>query len=781
MDRSRPAPKASSPTPLGVSTMGLMLAGAWLAPNPADAATPASDTPQRAHHRHARHHGQTRAAQHPNGSAPAGTAPAAGTGAGTGAAPANFHPRTPDGRHALEATHHEELDVYGQPTGYQETRPHLDRIMTRLVDTPQSVVEIPHQLMKDQNSVSMLDVLRTVPGISIAAGEGAQQGDNLSIRGFNAQNDFYRDGMLDFGSYYRDPFDLETVEVLKGPSATLFGRGSTGGVINETTKRADLQTRNEASFSAGTDETKRLTVDVSRHYDTLGGTAFRINAMAHDAGVAGVNYAHTSRYGIAPSLAFGLHTDTRLRLDYFRQQSYDNQSYGIPWMNGSPAPVARSSYYGYNNDYLRSAVNIATVRVEHDFGKFLQVHDQFRYSSYNTGQRAVEPQLLGYSPYTDIVPAGIPLSQLNISRNVLALSGPSSLLDNQLQGNGDFTTGIFRNRVVFGFEVQRQTSDITRYNFLPRTTSPLLESNAYAILPYGSSLRSMSGAVSHDYAPYLNDTLNIGKHWELVGGWRWDDYTTNYHEDVARIGVSRNDKVSSWRGALVYKPNDHSSVYFNYGTSFDPSGENIALTAATAAVAPEKSQSFEVGGKWDLRRGLSLTAAAYRIEMSNVRETVGNSSRLAGDQRSQGFELSVSGRITPQWSVFGGYSYDDMTVIKSSNKLEIGNQPQNAPKHTMAVWTEYKLKAIPLEFGAGVNYVSSRTASAAPVSGTTVIERAPGYTTAQIMLKYRINRHIATQVNLTNISDTYYYGALHPTHIVVGPARAALFSITAEY
>ncbi|WP_218064518.1 TonB-dependent receptor plug domain-containing protein, partial [Nguyenibacter vanlangensis] len=141
-------------------------------------------------------------------------------------------------------------------------QPHLDRIMTSLVDTPQTITEIPKQLMQDQNTTNMLDALRTVPGISIAAGEGAQQGDNLSIRGFNAQNDFYRDGMLDFGSYYRDPFDLETVEVLKGPSGSLFGRGSTGGVINEVTKRAGMTPVTAGTLSFGTDGTQRLTADI---------------------------------------------------------------------------------------------------------------------------------------------------------------------------------------------------------------------------------------------------------------------------------------------------------------------------------------------------------------------------------------------------------------------------------------------------------------------------------------------------------------------------------------
>ncbi|WP_323992995.1 TonB-dependent siderophore receptor [Nguyenibacter sp. L1] len=747
---------------MGATTLGLVLGAGWLMPGDARAAEPQRPDPRpRAGHGlhapdrsrdHGRHHDHDRDAGHD----------------------AAAHPPVRPAEHLL---------VTGQGRGYQQTQPHLDRIMTSLVDTPQTITEIPKQLMQDQNTTNMLDALRTVPGISIAAGEGAQQGDNLSIRGFNAQNDFYRDGMLDFGSYYRDPFDLETVEVLKGPSGSLFGRGSTGGVINEVTKRAGMTPVTAGTLSFGTDGTQRLTADIGRAGAALGGFAWRLNAMVQQAGLAGIDLAATRRYGIAPSLAFGLNTATHLRIDYFRQQSYDTQYYGTTWLNGVPAPTPRSNFYGYPGDYLRSAVNVGTIRLEHDVSRHLTFHDQIRYSTYNTAQRAVEPQILGYTPYTNIAPTSVPLSQIQVTRNTLALSGPSTLLDNQLEGNADYRTGPLRHQLLFGFEIQRQTADITRYTY-PQTRTSLLDPDQGADFPFASRLRSMSGATSHDYAPYLNYTISLGTHWQAIGGWRWDDYTTDYKQIVApAVHVTRHDRVSTWRGALVYKPTADSSLYFNYGTSFDPSGENIALTASTAAVAPEQSRTFEFGGKW-ATHGLSLSAAAYRIEMTNVRETnPANATEtiLAGNYRSQGFELSATGNLTSRWSVFGGYSYDDVSVIASPNRLELGNQPPNAPKHTVAFWTEYHLPRLPVSIGGGVNYVASRTASSLPVAGTTVIERAPGYTTAQVMVKYHITHSLAAQVNIANISNALYYSALHPTHVVVGPARSALFSLSANF
>jgi len=677
----------------------------------------------------------------------------------------------------------ENLTVLGEHHGYQTSHPQLDRIMTKLVDTPQSIAEIPQQLLRDQNSTTVLDALRNVPGISIAAGEGGQQGDNLSIRGFNAQNDFYRDGMLDFGSYFRDPFDLESIEVLKGPSATLFGRGSTGGVINESTKVANTHARTDATLSFGTDGTERATIDVDRSSDRLGGSAFRLNAMVDRNGLSGIDVARARRYGIAPSLAFGLNTSTRVRLDYFRQQSDDTQYYGIPWINGRPADVSRSNFYGFSDDYLRSVVDIGTFRIEHDLAPNITIHDQLRYSSYNTAQRATEPQVTGYGPATGIVTAALPLSALSISRNILALSGPSTLLDNQAEGNATFQTGPLRHAVVAGFEVQRQTADITRYTYAKSTTS-LLAPQPYAPFSFVSALRSLSGSVSNDTAPYVNDTISLGQHWQVIGGWRWDHYTTEYKQILAPASyVTRVDDEPSWRAAIVYKPTQNGSIYFNWGTSFDPSGENISLTASTAAVAPETSDTYEVGTKWDFGR-LSLTGAAYQIEMHNVRETDPNNATqtiLAGDYRSRGFELTASGHITDRWEIFGGYSYSDVVVVASPNPLELGNAPPNAPKHTIAAWTEYRIPGLPLSIGGGVNYVSSRTASSVPVSGTTIIERAPGYTTIQLMAKYRINRHFTAQVNIANASDITYYAALHPGHIVLGPARSALFSVSASY
>ncbi|WP_158747795.1 TonB-dependent siderophore receptor [Acidisphaera sp. L21] len=675
------------------------------------------------------------------------------------------------------------VGAVAHPTGgYQVTMPTIDKLTQPLLDTPQSISVQPRALLDDKGVTTLRDALRDVPGVSLQAGEGGQQGDNLSIRGFNAQNDFYLDGMHDFGSYYRDPFNLESVEVLKGPSSILFGRGSTGGIINQVSKQAQLDPVTTASVAFGTDGTKRTTFDMDRAIPGVTGAAIHLNGMIDDGGVAGQDYTKNRRFGLAPELAFGLGTDTRVKLSYFHQQSYDTPSYGLPWINGKPAPVNTSNFYGYSqSDYFRSNVDVGTIRVEHDFNDNVTVTNQLRYGSYQRSIAVTEPLITGYTASQDIVPATLPLSSTLVHQHVIALSSRETTLDNDTDVNLHFKTGPVSHDLVTGIEVSRQTSDPTRYVGTQATVS-LLTPTTLSSSVYPLTVSSIAGNTANAYAVYATDTIKIGDKLQVIGGWRFDRYDSTYHQIVAPVAhVTRDDDMPSWRAAIVYKPVPNASVYASYGTSFDPSAEALSLTASTAAVAPEKSTNYEIGGKWDtLDSKLSLTTALYRLAMTNVRETSlvdPTTSILAGDYRVYGFEVGVTGHITPRLQIFAGYSYNDAEVVASPNINELGHQPPNAPKHTFSTFIEYKTPWYGIEVGGGVNLVSSRTASSLPVTGTTIIERAPGYTIGQLFAKAPINDHITAQVNITNISDETYYDGLHPGHIITGAARAALFTL----
>ena len=395
------------------------------------------------------------------------------------------------------------------------------------------------------------------------------------------------------------------------------------------------------------------------------------------------------------------------------------------------------------------------------------------------------PLILGFGAGQDIVSPGTPLSSILVSRQVIALSSRETMLANQTNATIRFSTGPVTYTVMTGIEVARQTSDPTRYTYPYTLTSLLTPEVSIPTFTLSPTISSIAGTVVNNYGAYAIDTISVGPHWDVIAGWRWDRFDSTYHQMISPVSyISRNDDLPTYSAAIVYKPAVNGSIYFDYGTSFDPSAESLSLTAATATVAPEKTTIYETGTKWDLfQQRLSLTGALYQMQTANVREADPNNPTadiLAGNYRMRGLEIGVTGRLTDRWQVFGGYAYNDAIVVASPNPLEVGHAPPNAPKHTLTAWTEYNLPWHGLEIGGGINFVSARTASSTPAPGTNIIETAPGYWTMQLMAKYPISPTLSLQANLTNVTDTYYYDQLHPGHIIIGPARAALFTLRAR-
>ncbi|HYK34390.1 TonB-dependent receptor plug domain-containing protein, partial [Alloacidobacterium sp.] len=260
----------------------------------------------------------------------------------------------------------------------------LGRIPTPLLDTAQSVTAIPRDVLAQQGTTTLRDALRNAPGISLAAGEGGSQGDNLTIRGFTARNDIFLDGMRDFGSYYRDPFNFDQVDVLEGPAGVQFGRGSTGGVVNQESKQPQLRPFINLDGDFGTDLTRRFTADINEPLpDFAHGTALRLNIMAHESNVAERDVTENRRFGFAPTISFGLQSPTRLTLGYFHFSENDIPDYGIPWYFNTVSPVARHNYYGFRDaNYLKTDVDMGTLKVEHDLAEGSLLRNQLRYANY---------------------------------------------------------------------------------------------------------------------------------------------------------------------------------------------------------------------------------------------------------------------------------------------------------------------------------------------------------------------------------------------------------------
>ena len=318
--------------------------------------------------------------------------------------------------------------------------------------TPQSIV-VPSEVIGDQGATTLRDAVRNVAGLSLAAGEGGAQGDNLTIRGFSARNDIFIDGMRDVGSYYRDPFNQEQVQVLKGPSSVAFGRGTTGGVLNQATKTPTRESFVHGAATLGTDDTKRITLDVNQPIAALGDTAaVRVNVMATDAGVAGRDVAHNRRYGIAPSLAVGLGAQTRAAFTLFHQAENDVPDYGIPWRFDQPAPVARGSYYGFaDTNVLETRADIAGAKIEHQFRSNATATNQVRYANYRRHAQITEAKLPAG------VSVGTPLAALTVDRNQIAVDSTETFLQNQLDVTTRLATGPLRHTLVVGVELSRET------------------------------------------------------------------------------------------------------------------------------------------------------------------------------------------------------------------------------------------------------------------------------------------------------------------------------------
>jgi catecholate siderophore receptor len=489
----------------------------------------------------------------------------------------------------------------GGQGGYQVGLPANNKLTQPLVSTPESVIEIPRKLLDDQGVTTIRDALRNVPGVSLAAGEGGQQGDNLSIRGFNAQNDFFLDGMRDFGSYYRDPFNLQAIEVVQGPASVLFGRGSTGGSVNQVSKQPQIAPVTQGSVSLGTDGTKRITTDVNRAIDGLAGSAIRLNLMANENGIAGRDSAENRRLGFAPSLAFGLGTSTRMNLDYYHIQANDTPDYGIPWLNGTPAPVAHNNFYGSKtSDFFRTGVDIITGKIEHDFSDNITVSNQLRYGSYQRNLHVTEPLILNQGPGRGFVFPGTSLASILVSRNIIALKSIETIIDNQTNANIRLDTGPFHHAVTAGLELSRQTSDPTRFTF-PQFTTSLLSPTDGSGAFLTKTVSTIAKTHTDNIGAYVVDTMAITPQIDVLGGIRFDQFNTKFDQiGTTTAHVSRNDGLPSYNAAIVYKPVPNASIYYRYGTSFNPSGESLSLSVATASVGPEKTATHEIGGKWDV-------------------------------------------------------------------------------------------------------------------------------------------------------------------------------------
>jgi catecholate siderophore receptor len=682
----------------------------------------------------------------------------------------------------------ETVIIQGQrPEDFQVDVPALNRLTQPLLDTPQSIDVISDQLLRDRAALNLNDALRTVPSVSLGAGEFSFQGNTPTIRGFVARTDMFLDGIRDFGNYYRDAFNLQQIEVLEGPSSILFGRGSTGGVINQVSKLPQLDPSLDATFVLGSDMTRRATVDWNALVPALGeGGAFRITAFGHAAKVADRNVAKISRFGVSPSLALGLGTPTRLTGAYFHQSADDVPDYGLPWYGSEPAPVPRQNFYGFDSDHLKTTVDIGTVKAEHDVNVGVMLRDQLRYGYYTRDFRITEPLVSAA--------LGTPLETINVTRNIFSGDSIETVIWNQADATLHFSTGGLDHALVAGIEGGVETSKPIFFNSSGVPTTPLLTPDPHE--PFAAAVtfpRFNADTTGTSFAAYVIDTITLGERWEVNAAFRWDYFEADYHairysttvpgQVTSTENILRIDRMPSYRAALVYKPQVNGSVYVAYGTSFNPSAESLNFIVnargfgiGNAFLAPEENETLELGTKWNLlNEQLSMTAAVFRLEKTNARvpnATTPGFNSLDGVQRVDGFDFQLTGRIIDNWQLSAGYTYLDSKIVESAEGgAPVGSPLINAPKHSIAMFTEYRFTES-FELGGGLNYQSSRLAQNVPP-----IKKVPGYWTVDLMAKYFFSDRWSLQLNVNNVFDKYYYQQLHPFHVVPGAGRTVLLTL----
>lgn len=693
----------------------------------------------------------------------------------------------------------------------------VDRLSTTkytqpLLDVPQTVQVIPEELIEDQGATTLRDALRNVSGISIQAGEGGDPaGDNLSIRGFTSRTDIFVDGIRDFGAYTRDPFNLEQVEVSKGPASSNYGRGSAGGSINLVSKTPRIDDFTNVDLSVGTDDLFRGTLDVNSPIEAIPGSAMRLNIMGHNSDAPGRDYIENDRFGVAGALAFGLGepkvvgsgknaslvtipNDTRLYTYIFHLEENNVPDYGIPWVPDNiadptlipfinqPAPVSRDNFYGnLNRDFEDTSTTIGTVRLEHDFNDSLTFQNQFRAGKTDRFSIVSAPRFV-----TGSNPARIRGDDWKDRDQV------NSILANQTELLFKFDTGPIYHQGLVGYEFVHEEDVRHRLNAPDSVTLDLYNPDPRAPFVAGAPAIGRTGdytqAIANTNSVYLFDTAEVTEWLEFTGGFRHDRFELDYLNSPLGgpvVNLNRVDNLTSGRAAVVFKPADNGSVYFGWGTAFNPSGEELTLSDGTGRgganfdVDPEMSETYELGTKWEiLDRRLRLSGALFQTDKTNARTTDPvdplNQIVLLGEQRVSGFELGAAGAITPWWEIYGSFTHLDSEVLSSLDPTEIGNELPNTPHNSFSLWSQVDLPG-GFFVGGGPVFVDSRFNN---VSNERV---APSYTTWDALIGYEVNENLTLRLNIHNLADEEYIGRVGGGHVIPGEGRWAMFTASMKF
>ncbi len=641
---------------------------------------------------------------------------------------------------------------------------------TPLRNIPQSVSIITRDLMDDLSMQGMADVVRFVPGVTMGQGEGNR--DQPTIRGNNTTADFFVDGVRDDVQYFRDLYNVERVEALKGSNAMVFGRGGGGGVLNRVTKQAAWSTLREVTLQGGSYDNKRASVDLGAGLSPV--VAARLNGMAERSGLFrdGVTL---ERYGLNPTVTLAPGAGrTRIVLGYELFSDQRTADRGIPSFNGRPIATGPSTFFGDPDaSWADVRAHVATAAATYNARAGLTVTNRAQFGSYDKF-------------YQNVFPGAVTASGDEVSISAYNNDTQRTNLFNQTDVTVSGRTGPARHTVLLGAELGRQSTDNLRHTgyFNNATTSvraPVTAPTISVPLTFRPGAADADNHVTNTVGSvYLQDQIELSDHWQVIGGVRYERFDLEYHNNRTDSTLQRADRMVSPRAGLLFKPTQMMSFYASHSVSYLPSsGDQFSsLTDVTKALEPERFRNYELGAKWEIADRLAVSTAAYRLDRTNTRSphpTDPTRTLQSGRQRTSGFELGVNGSITSRWDVAGAYGNQTATIVEATSAAPAGAKVPLVPRTTFSLWNRYQLLA---SLGIGVAVVH-RAEMFAALDQKVVL---PAHTEVDAALFLRLRDGLRAQANIENLFDIDYYATAHSNNnISPGSPRALRVSLATRF
>jgi catecholate siderophore receptor len=633
---------------------------------------------------------------------------------------------------------------------------------TPLRDVPQSITVVTEGLIDDQRMQSMADVVRYVPGVQMAQGEGHR--DAPILRGNTSTADFFVDGVRDDVQYFRDLYNVERIEVLKGPSGMIFGRGGSGGLINRVTKQAEGSGIRELDLTVGSWGNRRLTGDLDHAVSDT--AAFRVTGL-HEDSDSYRDHGRVERWAVNPTLSFRASDATTFAFGYEHFEDDRTVDRGVPSFQGRPLPTGESTFFGQPEDsFSHARVDALTATVSHAFGDDARLVNRTRYADYDKFYQNVFPGT--YDAASNQV-AIVAYNNLTTRRNLL----------NQTDLTFSARTGGIGHTFLLGLELNRQETD----NFRQTGYFPDVGSNATsAVVTLPDTIytgpvvfrQSATDADNHGVAKtaafYAQDQIEFSPHWQAIVGVRYDRFETDLLNRRDGTRLSSSDDLVSPRAGLIYKPREDLSLYASYTIAHVPrAGEQLAsLTVSNRALDPEKFRNSEVGLKWDVNDRLSASAAVYRLDRTNVAITDPDNparSLLVDGQRVQGMELGLSGKLTDAWQFMAGYAWQDSEVRTPG--AQDGNELGQVPENSFSFWNRYDFTP---QWGVGLGAIHQDRVYVS-TDNTVVL---PGFTRFDAAVFYTVSTNMRLQLNVENLFDETYFASAHSNNNIMPASPRAV-------